>query len=259
MSYSRTNWVAHQTRVTAEALNNIESGIVANEAAAAGALKATEQSLTAAQKAQALANLGAASGGDLAALRAYVRSMSPVATVAACAQACADDAAPLDAEAVVIHIRPAQAGSGDPGAQNVRALTGRTSVTLYHSGEDVSDPQTHAIALPSAAGTVYGGTLDVTAGTLSVFPYYASYGGQPLTGPWISSMDVYAENAAPTAGAQVVDLGGTATVYALDAQSVALLRGVNKLWSDAGDTALTYRRDLGLILSTEGDATGVSF
>lgn len=36
MSYVATEWVAHETKVTAAAMNNIESGIVANETAITG-------------------------------------------------------------------------------------------------------------------------------------------------------------------------------------------------------------------------------
>ena len=37
MAYNRTNWVAHETKATAQRMNNIEQGILANEAAAAEA------------------------------------------------------------------------------------------------------------------------------------------------------------------------------------------------------------------------------
>ena len=33
MSYTKTPWVAHETRVTADALNNIEDGVSANDTA----------------------------------------------------------------------------------------------------------------------------------------------------------------------------------------------------------------------------------
>lgn len=95
----------------------------------------------------------------------------------------------------------------------------------------------------STAGTVYGGTLDVVNGTLTARPYYASYNGETLVGPWVSSMDVYAENTTPTTGAQVVDLGGTATTYTLTPTEVQMLLGTNNVWSDTGDTTLTYKAD----------------
>lgn len=91
-----------------------------------------------------------------------------------------------------------------------------------------------------AAGTVYGGTLDVVNGTLTARPYYASYNGETLVGPWVSSMDVYAAGTTPTTGAQVVDLGGAETTYTLTPTEVTLLLGTNNVWSDTGDTTLTY-------------------
>ena len=55
------------------------------------------------------------------------------------------------------------------------------------------------------AGTVYGGTLDVTTGVLTVaHGNIASYGDEILPGAWISRMDVYSTDATPTAGVQVV-------------------------------------------------------
>jgi hypothetical protein len=62
MAYSRTTWVAHETKATADRMNNIEEGILDNEAAAAAGVKyADAQELTSAQQEQARANIGAAS------------------------------------------------------------------------------------------------------------------------------------------------------------------------------------------------------
>jgi hypothetical protein len=74
MAYSRTNWVAHETKATAERMNNIEEGILANEEAAAAGVKYTaEQSLTDAQKAMARANIGAGSATDVDNLKSAVQ------------------------------------------------------------------------------------------------------------------------------------------------------------------------------------------
>lgn len=80
MAYNPTTWVAHQTRVTAAALNNMEAGIAANEAAAAAAQSAAAgtvkyaaaQTLTAAQKAQARANIGAEAAGAVGSARPVI-------------------------------------------------------------------------------------------------------------------------------------------------------------------------------------------
>ena len=48
---------------------------------------------------------------------------------------------------------------------NICPISGRDSVDIMHSGADTSNPTTYTIQL---GDTVYGGTLDVTAGTLTV-------------------------------------------------------------------------------------------
>ncbi len=97
------------------------------------------------------------------------------------------------------------------------------------------------ITFPSEAGTVYGGTLDAVNRKLNSYPYYASYNGETLTGPWVSSMDVYTPGAIPTLGAQVVDMGGAATSYDLsDAPEITTFLGTNNIWANRGDVTVTY-------------------
>lgn len=64
---------------------------------------------------------------------------------------------------VKVSWEPTQEGEGDPRPDNIRPITGRDSVTITHSNDAVSD--TYDIALPE---TVYGGTLDVETGVLTV-------------------------------------------------------------------------------------------
>ena len=91
------------------------------------------------------------------------------------------------------------------------------------------------------AGTVYGGTFDVVNRKLNSYPYYSSYNGETIIGPWISSMDVYALGATPTLGAQVVDMGGAATSYDLsDVPEITTFLGTNNIWADTGDITVTY-------------------
>ena len=97
------------------------------------------------------------------------------------------------------------------------------------------------ISYPTEAGTVYGGTVDAVNGKLKAAPYYASYNGEALVGPWISSMDVYAQGATPTLGAQVVDMGGAVTSYDLsDVPEITTLFGENTIWADCGSVTVTY-------------------
>ena len=125
--------------------------------------------------------------------------------------------------------------------------------TTYNHDESVNHPSTdqsyHAyngttypISWPTA-GTVYGGELDVTTGVLKAYPYYASYNGEALVGPWVSSMDKYVAGTTPTTGAQVVDFGGTPTTYQLTPTQVSTLLGENNVWADTGAVSVTYRAD----------------
>ena len=112
-----------------------------------------------------------------------------------------------------------------------------TTYTGYeaYSGEDI------VIDWENVAGTVYGAELDVLTGLLTVRPYYSSYAGETLVGPWISSMDVYAPGATPTTGAQVVDLGDIDGTYQLEPiTTLRTLKGVNNVWHAYGTTEVQY-------------------
>lgn len=118
----------------------------------------------------------------------------------------------------------------------------------YNAGEITcvsavnGDPyQKIAVNWEDEAGTVYGGTFDVVNRKLNSYPYYSSYNGETIIGPWISSMDVYAPGATPTLGAQVVDMGGAATSYDLsDIPEITTILSVNNIWADCGDVTVTY-------------------
>lgn len=60
---------------------------------------------------------------------------------------------------------------------NLCPITGRTGVTVDHSGADTSDPTTYAISWNTEAGTVYGGTVDLVSGLLTVDMLLYDFGG----------------------------------------------------------------------------------
>ena len=60
---------------------------------------------------------------------------------------------------------------------NICPISGWTGANIQHSGADTSDPDTIAISWQSTAGTVYGGTLDVTTGVLTVTHALAVFDG----------------------------------------------------------------------------------
>lgn len=107
----------------------------------------------------------------------------------------------------------------------------------------------YSITFPSEAGTVYGGTLDVTTGLLTVtHGYMAGYNGESLPGKWISDRDVYAPGTTPTIGAQVVYELATPQTYQLTPTEVDLLLGENNVFADTGGTSVTYRADTKLYI-----------
>lgn len=124
---------------------------------------------------------------------------------------------------------------------NICPISGRTGLNVYHSGEDTSNPTVYPISWQTEAGTVYGGTVDLVSGVLTVTDAeIASYNGETLPSTWISDRDVYAEGTTPTIGAQVVYELATPQTYQLTPTQIQLLKGSNTLWSDANDLTLTY-------------------
>lgn len=111
------------------------------------------------------------------------------------------------------------------------------------------------------AGTVYGGTMNMTTGVLTVTDgYIASYNGETLPSAWISDRDVYEEGASPTTGAQVVYKLDTAVTYDLTPQEISLLVGQNNIWHSAnGQTVVTYNADTKTYIDNNGaNASGIT-
>lgn len=124
--------------------------------------------------------------------------------------------------------------------ENICSISGRTGATAYVSPTpNVADATTYSADWTTPAGTVYAGSADIVTGDIKAAPYYASYNGETLVGPWVSSMDVYNPEGTPTTGAQVVDLGGIMTEYHITGQDIITLVGDNYIWSDSGDVTIT--------------------
>jgi hypothetical protein len=89
--------------------------------------------------------------------------------------------------------------------------------------------------------TVYGGSLNVTTGELTVeTANIASYNGETIGEPWWSSMDEYVAGTTPTTGAQVVYTLATPTTVNLTPAQLALLEGYNILTTDGDNINLRY-------------------
>lgn len=180
--------------------------------------------------------------------------------------------------------------------------------TEYHAYQGTTLP----ITFPSSAGTVYGGTLDVTNGVLTVdramFTFTGAESFVENTSAWgayaklhhtgveiqssyvnpnticshfsrstgagwgslvpglfmtaggtyvgigfdgsISDLKEYlADQYSNNQPVQVVAFLATPITYQLTPQQVALLRENNNVWADTGDTTLTYRQDVSILLS----------
>lgn len=74
-------------------------------------------------------------------------------------------AAPV--RALSVAVEAVQPGSGDPSPTNVRPITGWTAAAVTRTGAGGANPETVTVSF-GEAGTVYGGTLDVLSGTLTV-------------------------------------------------------------------------------------------
>ena len=136
---------------------------------------------------------------------------------------------------------------------NICPISGLTGLSVYVSPtQDPDDATTYAVDWTSEAGTVYGGTLDVVTGVLTVDrASISSYAGETLPGAWISDRDVYAPGTSPTTGAQVVYELATPITYQLTPQEVETLKGQNHVWSDSGDVDLTYVADTKLYIDNK--------
>lgn len=92
---------------------------------------------------------------------------------------------------------------------------------------------TYTRDLPS---TIYGGTIDWVTGVLTVtHGCIDSYAGEAVPDGWISSTGQLSE------GAQVVHPLATPYTIQLTPQQIAALEGSNNIYTDSGDTAVTYR------------------
>lgn len=96
--------------------------------------------------------------------------------------------------------------------------------------------------------TVYGGHFDNKGNLVVTHGYIASYNGETINEPWISSMDDYVPNTSPSIGAQVVYPLATPITLSITSQDIPTLLGENNIYSDTGDVDVTIRADIGLYI-----------
>lgn len=120
------------------------------------------------------------------------------------------------------------------------AVEGRAGVTVNHSATSTDTPTEYEVEF-TQQGTVYGGTVDIVTGELTVtWGYIASYNGETLPGEWMSSKDVYASGTTPSTGAEVAYELATPQTYNLTPEQVTMLLGDNYLSTEDGTITLTY-------------------
>lgn len=115
-----------------------------------------------------------------------IASTLPVNTVTGAIVSVTDGADNIPVKDLTIAITPAQSGSGDPSPTNVRPISGWTGANV-HVNDDVI-----AIDWQSTAGTVYGGSLDVTTGVLTVDRAMVDLG--TLTWTYSASYNIFSTN-----------------------------------------------------------------
>lgn len=165
---------------------------------------------------------------------------------------------PLDG--ITMKFGPVQSGSGDPSSSNIRPFNLITSLPTFdhlymENHETLHDYVTLTFSNEDSLG-LYAGVINFKTGRLYPCRYYSSYADEELVGPWVSSMDVYAEGSTPTIGAAVVDLGDR-----IEARTVLTESYLNRLKTSRGsnryslmppteenptpwiDWSITYRAD----------------
>ena len=65
-------------------------------------------------------------------------------------------------KSITVPLSYTQAGSGDPSPSNVRPITGVSSFTFTHNNSSID------VVFPAEPGTVYGGSLDLVSGVLTL-------------------------------------------------------------------------------------------
>lgn len=106
--------------------------------------------------------------------------------------------------------------AGDPGTYKFRLQ--------LEIGETLSDWTPYAnVCMPEGFNIwdpanqeyiqVYAGYVNSNTRELYLRPVYQEYAGEELVGPWMSSLDPYAEDTTPTEGAFVIDFGGELTSF----------------------------------------------
>ena len=167
---SETNAVTAANTATTKASEAAASATSAQEydesaqQSAVNAQTSATNAATLAASAQGYSEAAAQSAEDAAesASRAEAFYYLPTDTAEGAIATFTDGADNVPVKSLVVGINPVQSGEGDPSPTNVRPIDGWTGMTVNANGTEIP------ISWESEAGTVYGGSLDVTNGVLTV-------------------------------------------------------------------------------------------
>ena len=97
--------------------------------------------------------------------------------------------------------------------------------------------------------TVYGGHFDNNGNLVVTHSFIASYNGETINEPWISSMDNYVPNTLPSIGAQVKYPLTTPITLAITSQDISTLLGENNIFSNCGDVSVKVNPSFSTIIN----------
>jgi len=123
--------------------------------------------------------------------------------------------------------------------ENICPISGLTSGEVETT--DGTDTNTATITFGQ---TVYCGSVNFKTGEVTVtHANIASYNGESINEPWLSSIDKYVSGATPTTGAQVVYPLTTPVTLTLTPAELELLKGNNTITANGAEISIEYYPD----------------
>jgi hypothetical protein len=127
------------------------------------------------------------------------------------------------------------------GGKTVNNLTFYPMIRLSNITDPTFEPYTANTASITLGQTVYGGSVNFKTGEVTVtHANIASYNGETINEPWISSKDKYESGATPTTGAQVVYPLTTPVTLTLTPAELELLKDANTISGNGANINISY-------------------
>ena len=125
-------------------------------------------------------------------------------------------------------------------------MTSKTDICICEGNVATYEPYNGNTVTIALGDTYYGGYLtqdkDGHRQLVVTHGYIASYNGETINEPWISSKDAYVSETTPTSGAQVVyPLTDSVIIDLPDGEPINALIGTNNLFADSGDMECSFK------------------